>query len=148
MSKMGSHDPFGHLKYKLWPKERSGVKLAIWLPTTKSQESTWFPYVQVVCDIPLKSSWQELQLCFKHHLNKRSKHKIMGSQSHGSPKFRNFGTPIWEFRDSQNAIWMWASWRGIEYTIRGKVVASPKFRPWWVLWVRVCSWLIVAPKVF
>jgi hypothetical protein len=25
MSKMGSHDPFGHLKHKLWPKERSGV---------------------------------------------------------------------------------------------------------------------------
>jgi len=30
----------------------------------------------------------------------------------------------------QNAIWMWALWRGIEYTIRGKVVASPKSRPW------------------
>jgi hypothetical protein len=25
MSKMGSHNPFGHLKHKLWPKERSGV---------------------------------------------------------------------------------------------------------------------------
>jgi len=25
---------------------------------------------------------------------------------------------------------MWALWRGIEYTIRGKVVASPKSRPW------------------
>jgi len=29
MSKMGSHDPFGHLKHKLWPKEGLGVKLAI-----------------------------------------------------------------------------------------------------------------------
>jgi hypothetical protein len=29
MSKMGLHDPFGHLKHKLWPKERLGVKLAI-----------------------------------------------------------------------------------------------------------------------
>ncbi len=29
MSKMGSHDPFGHLKHKLWPKERPRVKLAI-----------------------------------------------------------------------------------------------------------------------
>jgi hypothetical protein len=27
MSKMGLHDPFGHLKHKLWPKEGSGVKL-------------------------------------------------------------------------------------------------------------------------
>ncbi len=29
MFKMDSHDPFGHLKHKLWPKERPGVKLAI-----------------------------------------------------------------------------------------------------------------------
>ncbi len=44
---MGSHDPFGHLKHKLWPKEESGVKLAIWLPTTKSRES---PYINHVHD--------------------------------------------------------------------------------------------------
>jgi hypothetical protein len=24
MPKMGSHDPFGHLQHKLWPKERVG----------------------------------------------------------------------------------------------------------------------------
>jgi hypothetical protein len=29
MSKMGSHDPFEHLKHKLWSKEMSGIKLAI-----------------------------------------------------------------------------------------------------------------------
>jgi hypothetical protein len=29
MSKMGSHDPFGHLQHKLWPKKRSGVKLLV-----------------------------------------------------------------------------------------------------------------------
>jgi hypothetical protein len=29
MFKMGLHDPFGHLKHKLWPKERPGVKLII-----------------------------------------------------------------------------------------------------------------------
>jgi len=30
----------------------------------------------------------------------------------------------------QKAIWMWAPWRGAEYNIRGKVVASPKSKPW------------------
>jgi len=25
---------------------------------------------------------------------------------------------------------MWASWRGTEYNIRGKVVVSPKSEPW------------------
>jgi hypothetical protein len=29
MYKMGLHDPFGHLTHKLWPKEGSGVKLAV-----------------------------------------------------------------------------------------------------------------------
>ncbi len=36
MSKMGSHCSFGHLKHKLWPKERPGIKLPVWLPTRKS----------------------------------------------------------------------------------------------------------------
>jgi hypothetical protein len=47
----------------------------------------------------------------------------------------------------QNAIWMWASCRGTKYTIRGKVVSSPKSGPWWVLWVQICLWLILAPKM-
>jgi hypothetical protein len=72
MSKMGSHCPFGHLKHKLWPKERSGVKLAIWLPTTKSQESTRFLDVQATCDIPLKSSRRGLTLWFRPHCNRSS----------------------------------------------------------------------------
>jgi hypothetical protein len=71
MSKMGLHDPFEHLKQKLWPKEGSGVKLTIWLSTIKSQESTWFPCVQVACDIHLESSWWGLQLCFRPRLNWR-----------------------------------------------------------------------------
>jgi hypothetical protein len=40
MSQIGLHDPFEHLKHNLWSKERSGIKLAIWFPTTKNQEST------------------------------------------------------------------------------------------------------------
>jgi hypothetical protein len=32
MFKMGSHDPFGQIKRKLWPKERLGVKLANYRP--------------------------------------------------------------------------------------------------------------------
>jgi hypothetical protein len=42
----------------------------------------------------------------------------------------------WRFWDShlgvpgQKAIWMKAPQRGAEYTIWGKVVASPKFGPW------------------
>jgi hypothetical protein len=146
MSEMGSHDPFGHLKHKLWPKERSGVKLAVWLPTTKSQESTQFPYVQVACNTLLESSRRRLQLYFKPHPDRRSAHKVIAPQNCRSSNFGNFGTPIWESQDKK-AIWMWASWRGAEYIIKGKVVASPKSGPWWILWVRICPWLVLAPKV-
>jgi hypothetical protein len=93
MFKMGSHDPFGHLKHKLWPREWPKVKLAIWLPTTKSQESTRFPYVHVECDISLKRCQQGLQLCFRPQLNQRSAHKVIGLQSHRSPNFGNFENP-------------------------------------------------------
>jgi hypothetical protein len=79
---MGSHYPFTHLKHKLWPKERSGVKFAIWLLTTKSQESTRFPCVQVTCDILLESFQRGLQLCFRPHCNQRSAHQVMCLQSH------------------------------------------------------------------
>jgi len=30
---------------------------------------------------------------------------------------------------------------------RGKVVASPKSGLWWILWVRVCPWFVLASKV-
>ncbi len=97
MFKMGSHDLFGHLKHKLWPKERLGIKLAVWLLTTKSQESTQFPRVQVAHDILLESFQQGLQLCFRPHCNQRSAHKVMGV-----PKSRE--SRLWEFRDSHLGI--------------------------------------------
>jgi len=71
-------------------------------------------------------------------------------QSYGPPKSRKF--KMWKFRDShlgiprQNDTWVLVLWLGIEYTIRGKVVASPKSKPWWILWIRVCLWLVRAPK--
>jgi hypothetical protein len=34
----------------------------------------------------------------------------------------------------------------IENTVRGKVLASPKSRLWWVLWICVCSWFTVHQK--
>jgi hypothetical protein len=35
MSKLGSHDPLEYLQHKLWLKERLGIKMPIWFPTTK-----------------------------------------------------------------------------------------------------------------
>jgi hypothetical protein len=97
------HKPFGHLQYKLWQKERPGVKvkLAILLRTTKSRESTRPRCVQVECDTPLESSQGVLQVCFRPHPNRRSEQRVMNSQSLGSLNWDSFGTPPWESRDKK-----------------------------------------------
>jgi hypothetical protein len=46
----------------------------------------------------------------------------------------------------QNDIWVLVPWLGTKYIMRGKVVASPRFGLWWILWVCVCSWFVRAPK--
>jgi hypothetical protein len=101
MSKMASHEPFGHLQDKLWSKEGLGVKLAIWLSTTKSWESIWPRCVQVNCDTLLERSWGELQICFRPHPNQRSELGVMNSQSPGSLNQDNFEIPPWESQDKK-----------------------------------------------
>jgi len=98
---MALHGPFGHLKHKLWQKEGPGVKLVVWLLTSKSRESTWPRCVQVKCDTPLESFQGELQVCLRPHFNRRSEQIVMTSQSLGSPNWDSFGTPSWESRDKK-----------------------------------------------
>jgi len=81
---MPSHWPFGHLQPKLWAKEGSGVKLAVWLPTTKSQESTFSRRSNWECNTALESSRRELQLWFRTCPNPSSGRGAMVVQSSGS----------------------------------------------------------------
>jgi hypothetical protein len=141
MSKMGSHVPFGHFKHKLWPKKRLKINLTIWLSTTKSPESPWFPYVwHTIGKLSMKATT----------LAKTSFQSEVYTQSYGPPKL--WESELWEFRNShlgipgQNDIWVPVPWPNIKYTIRGEVVASPKSKPWWILWIYVCPWFIYAPK--
>jgi len=71
----------------------TGVKLAIWLPTTKSRESTSSRRLQKERDRPLESSWGEIQLWFRPHSNRRSEPGDMSAQSPRSPIRDSFGTP-------------------------------------------------------
>jgi hypothetical protein len=58
-----------------------------------------------------------------------SLHKTLwASKIMGIPIFENFRTPNLGI-PGQNDIWVQALWPGIENTIRGKVVASPKSEP-------------------
>jgi hypothetical protein len=138
---MGSHCPFGDLKYKLWPKEGPGVKLAIWLPTTKSQESTRFPCVQMACDIPLESSWQGVQLCCRPHLNPIFARKLMAPQSCGSPNLGDFGTP--RTKSHLNV----GSMERCRVYYKGEGGAFPPIRAVVSLVCLCCPWLVLASKV-
>jgi len=96
---MASHEPFGHLQPKLWAKEGSGVKLVVWLATTKSQESTSSRCLQKECDGALESSRGELQLWFRPHSNRRSEPGDVSVQSPGSSTRDSFVTLRWESRE-------------------------------------------------
>jgi len=82
---MASHWQFGHLQPKLWAKERPGVKLTVWLPTTKSRESTSSRRRLGKCDTALESSRRELQHWFKTRPDSSSGRGAMAVQSSGSP---------------------------------------------------------------
>jgi hypothetical protein len=88
---MPSHWEFGHLSLKLWAKEGPGVKLAVWLPTTKSQESTssWPPNWD--CNMALERSRRGLQLWFRPCRDQTLQSGAMSSQSFGSPTGTNSG---------------------------------------------------------
>jgi len=77
-------------------ERRSEVKSAIWLPTTKSRESTRSRCVQMECNTPLESSWGELQVFIRPHPNLRFEPRVMSFQSPRSPNWDSFGTPPWE----------------------------------------------------
>jgi hypothetical protein len=144
---MASHWSFGHLQPKLWAKEGPGVKLAVWLPTTKSRESTCFRCALGECDTSLKKSRWGLQYWFRPRPNTRLGRGVMVVQNPRSPT----GTHSGQLRDSisgipgKSDIRMPLSWANAKYTIGSMVVASPEPGPWCVLWVRISPWLVLAP---
>jgi hypothetical protein len=140
MSKMGLHDPFGHLNTSYGQK--------------KGRESTWQFDFQ-----PLKVRNCPNFLAYKWCMTYRWKYLNKGYNFVlDLISIRGLHTKLWALKvvrvpivgisglPTQNDIWVLVSWPGTEYIIRGKVVTSPKSRPWWVLWVCVYPWFIHAPK--
>jgi hypothetical protein len=83
---MPLHWQFGHLQPKLWAKEGPGVKLAVWLPTTKRRESMPSRHPIRVCDMELERSRRGLQLWFRPRRNPTLQSGVMAVQSFGSPR--------------------------------------------------------------
>jgi hypothetical protein len=127
---MASHWSFGHLQPTLWAKEGPRVKLAIWLPTTKSRESTSSRCPIGECDIALERSRRGLQLWFRPCRDPTLQSGVMAVQSSGSL----VGTMSGQFRDSISgvptkcAIRVPPPWSNVEYTIGSKVVAYSRVR--------------------
>jgi hypothetical protein len=82
---MASHWSFGHLQPKLWAKEGSGVKLAIWLSTTKIRESTSSRPLNWECDMALERSWRGLQLWFGPRCDQTLQSGVTSAQSPRTP---------------------------------------------------------------
>jgi hypothetical protein len=130
---MASHWPFGHLQLKLWAKEGPGVKLAIWLPTTKSRESTSSQRRLEECDTALESSQRELKLWFRTCPNSSSGRRAVAVQSPGTPTQDSFGTP---FRESQQNVPFGCS-------LRGETQRILYGGRWWLPRVRAVVCLVV-----
>jgi hypothetical protein len=139
MFQMGSHDLFEYLKHKLWPKERLGVKVPIWLPPTKSQQSP--NAFRWRATYPWKYLSKGYNFASNFTLIKNLHKKLWPSKVLRVLILGILGIP------GQNDIWMEPMWLIIENTIRRKVVASLKSWSWWVLWIRVCPWFVHAQKV-
>jgi hypothetical protein len=123
---MGSHCSFVHLKHKLWPKEGPGDQFDSRPLNIKNRP---FP------DVRFESAtwrWKALDESYNFALD-------LVAIELCSREILAFKVPELQpgqFRDSisgvpgKRAIWMQPTPRVAEYTIRGKVVASPKSRPW------------------
>jgi hypothetical protein len=144
---MASHLPFGHPQPKLWAKEGPGVKLAVWLPTTKSRESTSSRHSIWECDTSLERS--------RRGLVQTSSRSDSAVGSYELPKSRDsFGTISGQFWDSnlgvprvsgKSDIRVWVLQRVTEYTIGSKVVAYSQVRAV-VSCGSKCPWLVPTPK--
>jgi hypothetical protein len=140
---MPSHWQFGHLQPKLWAKERPGVKLAVWLSTTKSRESMPSRHPIWVCDMVLERSRRGLQLRFRPRCDSSLQSKVMAVQSSGSP----VGTISGQFRDSREFVPLGCRCGGASQSIL--------YGGWW--WHppspgrgescgSKCPWLVPTPK--
>jgi hypothetical protein len=129
---------------QVWAKERPGVKLPIWLSTTKSLESTRSQRAPGECNTTLESSQRELQHWLRPRPDQRSGQEAMTVQSLGSPNRDNFGIPLWESWDK----------KPFGCSLRGVTLSILYGGRWWLLSSpgrgesseSKCPWLVPTPK--
>jgi hypothetical protein len=147
MFKMGSYCTFEYLKHKLWPKERSRIKLALsLLSITKSRESTWVLNVQATCDIPLESSQWGLQLYLDLIAIGGLHTKLWAPTVARIPIVGISGFPLGSFKAKNHLDVALVERRKVYY--KGEGGGFPQVRAMVSLVSLNCLWFILAPKVF
>jgi hypothetical protein len=138
MSKMGSHDPFGHFKHKLWPKK--GHESNCQFDSRPLQVRNYPNFL--VCRWCVTYRWKALDKAYNLawdlisievlHI-KLWAFKVTGILAMGISRF-SFGSLETKWHLGVSLV----ARHKIYYKGEGgEVVASPKFRLCWILWVHV-----------
>jgi hypothetical protein len=142
---MGLHWPFGHLKHKLWPKERSKVKLAIWLRPLKVRNRPNF----LACKQRATYHWKALKRAIT--LRQTSLQSEVCARSYAPSKSRE--SQLLEFRDfhmgvpGQKGHLDVAPMERCRVYYKGEGGGFPQVRAVVSLVCPSCPWFVLAPKV-
>jgi hypothetical protein len=149
MSKMGSYHPFGHLKHKLWPKKKPGVKESNWqFDSRPLKVGNWPDF--------LAFRWRETYHWkalddgynfFSNLIAIRGLHrKLCAPKVVGNPVVGIFGTPTWESWDKKSHLDVAPVERHKVY-YKGEGGGFPQVRAMVSLVCPSCLWFVLAPKV-
>jgi len=132
MFKMGSHHPFGHLKHKLWPKEKYGIDpISLHLSGVRHTVGKF-----LMRNIIL------LQTSFPSEVY---------TQSYGAPKLQE--SQLWQFWDSHLGVPGQKAHLDVGPVERRRIYYKGEGGDFPQVWAVVslvspsCPWLILAPKV-
>jgi len=142
---MVSHYSFGHLKHKLWPKERLRVKLPIWLPTRKIRN--WPDLLS--CKQRAIYRWKALDESYNFASDRTSIQgllaKLLGFKVAGVSASAISGLPL-ESLGEKSHLDVGPMERCRVY-YKGEGDGSPQVRAVVSLVCLCCPWFVLAPKV-
>jgi hypothetical protein len=142
---MGLHDPFGHLKHKIWPREGLRVKLTIWLSTTKVRNRPNF----LVCRWRVLCCWKSLDEGYNFGSDLISigglHTKLWGPKVAGIPTLAISGLPFGSLRTKSHLDVALVERHIVYY--KGEGDDFPQVRAVVSLVSPNCPWLILASKV-
>jgi hypothetical protein len=142
---MGLHIPFEYLKHKLWPKERLGIKLPIWISKTKVRNR---PNL-LTCKWHATYHWKFFDKGYNFVLDVTSigglKKKLWASKVTKVPISKILGFSTSGSRDKMTFGCSPVANKKEYY--KGEGGGFPQVRVMVILWIHVCPWFVCAPKV-